>query len=142
MVRIGNLMYGLYPSKIYFEKTKGAPIKGIERPWKFYSKIISIKTANKGESLGYSSEYVAVKKMKIATIATGYGDGLTMEPTDKSIKLSSGFSHWGIIKVTKTISGGIKKSETGLSSKAFFIIAVHQGATIPPPVQCFNVGKE
>jgi alanine racemase len=97
MVRIGNLIYGLYPSKIYLEKTKGAPIKGIERPWKFYSKIISIKTANKGESLGYSSEYVAVKKMKIATIATGYGDGLTMEPTDKSIKLSSGFSYWGII---------------------------------------------
>ncbi len=101
MVRIGNLIYGLYPSKIYFEKTKGAPIKGIERPWKFYSKIISIKTANKGESLGYSSEYVAVKKMKIATIATGYSDGLTMEPTDKSIKLSSGFSHWGIIKERK-----------------------------------------
>ncbi|MCK4936738.1 MAG: alanine racemase [Elusimicrobiales bacterium] len=98
MVRIGNLIYGLYPSKIYLEKTKGAPIKGIERPWKFYSKIISIKTASKGESLGYSSEFVAVKKMKIATIATGYGDGLTMEPTDKSIKLSSGFSHWGIIK--------------------------------------------
>ena len=38
------------------------------------------------------------KKMRIATIATGYSDGLTMEPTDKSIKLSSGFSYWGIIK--------------------------------------------
>ncbi|MCG2725978.1 MAG: alanine racemase [Elusimicrobia bacterium] len=98
MVRIGNLIYGLYPSKIYFEKTKGAPIKGIKRPWKFYSKIISIKTACKGESLGYSSEYIAVKKMKIATIAAGYGDGLTMEPAYKSIKLSAGSSYWGIIK--------------------------------------------
>jgi len=101
MVRVGNLMYGLYPSKIYFEKTKGAPIKGIKRPWKFYSKIISIKTASKGESLGYSSEYIAVKRMKIATIATGYSDGLTMEPTDKSIKLSSGFSYWAIINGRK-----------------------------------------
>ena len=101
MVRIGNLIYGLYPSKIYFEKTKGAPIKGIRRPWKFYSKIISVKTACKGESLGYSSEYVAVKKMKIVTIAVGYGNGLTMEPTDKTIKLSSGFSNWGIIKGRK-----------------------------------------
>ena len=101
MVRIGNLIYGLYPSKIYLKKTKGAPIKGIERPWEFYSKIISIKTVSKGESLGYSSEYVAAKKTKIATIATGYSDGLTMEPTEKFIKISSGFSYWGIINGRK-----------------------------------------
>lgn len=97
MVRIGNLIYGIYPSKIYMQKTKGPPIKGIERPWKFYAKIISVKDVAKGESIGYANEYVACKKMKIASIPVGYSDGLTMEPTEKFIKLSHGYNYWGMI---------------------------------------------
>jgi alanine racemase len=97
MVRIGNLIYGIYPSKIYMQKTKGPPIKGIKRPWKFYAKIISIKNVAKGESIGYANEYVACRKMKIASIPVGYSDGLTMEPTEKFIKLSTGYNYWGMI---------------------------------------------
>lgn len=97
MVRIGNLLYGLYPAGIYFKKTKGPPIKGLERPWKFYARIISIKSVRKGESLGYASEYVACRPLKIATIPAGYCDGLTLEPAEKSIKLSAGQAYWGII---------------------------------------------
>lgn len=97
MVRIGNLLYGIYPAGIYFKKKKGPPIKGLERPWKFYARIISIKSVRKGESLGYASEYVACRPMTIATIPAGYSDGLTLEPGEKAIKLSAGQSYWGII---------------------------------------------
>jgi alanine racemase len=97
MARIGNLLYGLYPSRVYLKKTKGPPIKGLERPWKFYARVISIKTVGKGESLGYASEYVSCKSMTIATIPAGYADGLTLEPSEKSIKISAGQAYWGII---------------------------------------------
>ncbi len=97
MVRIGNLLYGLYPSKVYLQKTKGPPIKGLRRPWKFYARVISIKTVRKGESLGYASEYVACKPMTIATVPAGYADGLTLEPSGKSITISAGQNYWGVI---------------------------------------------
>ena len=101
MVRIGNLLYGLYPSKFYLKKTKGQPIKGLERPWKFYARVISIKKVKKGESLGYASDYVSCKPMTIATIPAGYADGLTLEPAEKSIKISAGQSYWGVINGRK-----------------------------------------
>jgi len=97
MARIGNLLYGLYPSKIYLKKTQGPPIKGLERPWKFYARVISIKTVKKGESLGYASDYVSCKPMTIATVPAGYADGLTLEPSEKSIKISGGQAYWGVI---------------------------------------------
>jgi len=97
MVRIGNLIYGLYPSKFYLKKTKGPPIKGLERPWKFYARIISVKKARKGESVGYANDYVACRNMTIATIPAGYSDGLTLEPAENSIKLSAGQAYWGMI---------------------------------------------
>lgn len=96
-VRIGNLLYGLYPSKIYLKKTKGPPIPGLNQPWKFYARIISVKKVKKGESLGYASDFVACKAMTIATVPAGYADGLTLEPTEKSIKLSAGQNYWGIL---------------------------------------------
>jgi alanine racemase len=101
MARVGNLLYGLYPSKVYLEKTKGPPIQGLKRPWKFYARIISVKKAGKGESLGYASDYVSCKPMTIATIPAGYADGLTLEPSEKSIKLSAGQAYWGVINGRK-----------------------------------------
>lgn len=97
MARIGNLLYGLYPSKVYLKKIKGPPIKGLKLPWKFYARVISIKTVKKGESLGYASEHVSCKPMTIATIPAGYADGLTLEPAEKSIRISAGQAYWGVI---------------------------------------------
>jgi alanine racemase len=97
MARIGNLLYGLYPSKVYLEKKNGPPIKGLKRPWKMYARIISVKKIRKGESLGYASDYVACRAMTIATIPAGYADGLTLEPSERTIKLSAGQAYWGVI---------------------------------------------
>jgi len=101
MVRIGNLIYGIYPADIYKKKTKGPPLKGIKRPWKFCTKIVSIKEVKEGESFGYASEIVAIKNMKIASIPVGYSDGLTLEPQDNSYKITEGSKYWGIINGKK-----------------------------------------
>ena len=35
--------------------------------------------------------------MTIATVPAGYADGLTLEPSEKTIKLSGGQAYWGMI---------------------------------------------
>lgn len=96
-VRIGNLMYGIYPTDIYQKRRQGPPLPGLRRPWQMYAKIISIKEIRKGQKLGYNSEFTAPRDMRIATIPAGYGDGLTMEPMEYKIRISSGFRYWGMI---------------------------------------------
>ncbi len=98
MVRIGNLLYGIYPSKYYLNKKGGPPVPGLERPWKFFARIISIKKVRRGESLGYSSEYVAPRDMRVATIPAGYSDGLSMEPRGGGIRVDAGFAYWGVLR--------------------------------------------
>ncbi|MEW5906464.1 MAG: alanine racemase [Elusimicrobiota bacterium] len=101
MVRIGNLLYGIYPSKYYLKKKGGPPVPGLERPWKFFARIISIKKVRRGESLGYSSEYVAPRDMRVATIPAGYSDGLSMEPRGGGIRVDAGFAYWGVLRGRK-----------------------------------------
>ncbi|HOI41587.1 MAG TPA: alanine racemase [Elusimicrobiales bacterium] len=98
MVRIGNLLYGIYPSNYYLRKKGGPPVTGLERPWKFFARIISVKKVRRGESLGYSSEYVATRDMKVATIPAGYSDGLSMEPAAAGIRIDPGASYWGVLR--------------------------------------------
>lgn len=97
MVRVGNLLYGIYPTDIYRKKRQGPPLPGLGRPWQFYARVISVRKVRKGESLGYSSEFTAPRDMRLATIPAGYSDGLTMEPTESKIKISAGFNYWGVI---------------------------------------------
>jgi len=106
MVRIGNLMYGIYPTDIYKKKKQGPPLPGLGMPWQFYAKIISIKNVKKGESLGYAAEFTAPRAMRLATIPAGYSDGLTMEPTENRIRITSGFRYWGIINGKKAFFTG------------------------------------
>ena len=106
MVRIGNLMYGIYPTDVYKKKKQGPPLPGLGRPWQFYARIISVRNVKKGESLGYSSEFTAPRAMRLATIPAGYSDGLTMEPTENKIRITSGFRYWGIINGKKAFFTG------------------------------------
>jgi len=98
MVRIGNLLYGIYPSNYYLKKKGGPPVTGLERPWKFFARIIAVRRVRRGESLGYSSEYVATRDMKVATIPAGYSDGLSMEPAGAGIRIDPGASYWGVLR--------------------------------------------
>lgn len=97
LVRVGNLLYGIYPTDIYRKKRQGPPLPGLVRPWQFYARIISVREVKKGESLGYASEFTAPHDMRLATIPAGYSDGLTMEPTENKIKITAGFRYWGVI---------------------------------------------
>jgi len=70
--------------------------------------------------------------MTVATIPAGYSDGLTMEPTERSIKITAGFVYWGIIDGKKAFfagKSGIAHSlldVTGISGvKAGTLVSLH-----------------
>lgn len=69
MVRIGISMYGIASDKAMRSKLHNVST--------LKSSISQIKTINQGESVGYNRNYVAERKMKIATIPLGYADGLS-----------------------------------------------------------------
>jgi alanine racemase len=40
--------------------------------------------------------------MRVATLAAGYSDGVTMEPAERLIGFSTGFQYWGMLRGVKT----------------------------------------
>ncbi len=93
-VRVGNLIYGINPAA-----SKSAPLKN---PWRFQARIIALHEVAKGRSIGYASEYLAPRRMRVATLPVGYSDGLTMEPAERLISLGAGFQYWGTLRGIKT----------------------------------------
>lgn len=88
MAVIGNLLYGINRSK-----TRPAPVK---MPWKLFARVIALREVRKGASIGYASEYLAPRRMRVATLPVGYADGLTMEPAERLIGLGAGSKYWGM----------------------------------------------
>ncbi|MDO8756959.1 MAG: alanine racemase [Elusimicrobiota bacterium] len=84
---VGNLLYGINRSK-----TKPSALK---MPWRFFARVISMREAAKGASIGYASEYLVPRRMTVATLPVGYADGLTMQPAERLIGLGASQSFWG-----------------------------------------------
>ena len=85
---VGNLLYGINRSK-----TKPSALK---MPWRFFARVLSVREAAKGASIGYASEYMVPRKMLVATLPVGYADGLTMQPAERLIGLGANQSFWGM----------------------------------------------
>lgn len=79
MIRAGIIMYG-YES---FEKSKEKI--NVEPICKLKTKIIFIKEVEKNSSISYSRKFITKKKMKIATIAIGYADGLNRQLSNRGV---------------------------------------------------------
>jgi len=72
-VRIGTLLSGQYPAGKFTQKL------ALKDPYHFKSRIISLKSVDKGACLGYKRTYRLRKKAQIAVIPVGYSDGLGLE---------------------------------------------------------------
>lgn len=70
MVRSGIIIYGLYPSDEVNKDTLHL-MPALE--WK--SRVSMVKEVEAGSGISYGHTFIADKKMKIATISVGYGDG-------------------------------------------------------------------
>ena len=84
-VRAGNSIYGLYPSD---EVNKFAvsitPVMSLK------SHVAFIKEVEPGTPISYGGTFVADKKMRIATIPAGYGDGYPRSLSNKGWVLIRG----------------------------------------------------
>jgi len=76
MVRCGIAIYG--------------GISGFKQILTWKSKIVFIKILSKGESVSYSRTYRTTKKIKVATVACGYGDGYLRALSNKADVLIKG----------------------------------------------------
>jgi alanine racemase len=70
MARAGIIVYGLYPSdEVCKERLELEPALELK------SHIVYLKKVEAGRGISYGSTFITDKKMKIATIPVGYGDG-------------------------------------------------------------------
>ena len=76
-VRPGIILYGLLPNNDF----KNFDFKPIMQ---FKSRIIHIKEINKDTSISYSRTFISKNKMKVATVACGYGDGYPRSASNKT----------------------------------------------------------
>jgi len=80
ITRPGIGLYGGYPFKT------AEPVVSLELP------VIQIKELKKSEGVGYNHTFIARKSMRIATVVSGYADGLSRKLSNK------GFLYSGNIK--------------------------------------------
>jgi alanine racemase len=83
-VRVGHLLYGLYPSLETSESIEVKPAMSLK------SKVIFIKEVEKGTPISYGQTYIAEKKTRIATIPLGYADGYSRLLSNKGEVLIRG----------------------------------------------------
>jgi alanine racemase len=69
MVRVGILMYGIFPSSVCRR------IPGIEPVMSVKARIAAIQRLEPGEVVGYGMRYTATSPRRVAVLPIGYGDG-------------------------------------------------------------------
>ena len=80
-VRIGSLMYGTHNKLVENPKLKLdlKPVLTVK------ARITSVKTIEKGETVGYGRIFRAEKKLKIATASIGFADGYPRNLSGKNV---------------------------------------------------------
>lgn len=86
LVRVGLLLYGLWPSDdVRREGTLGRHHVTIAPILSLKSVIAQVQYIKPGESVGYGGSFVANKPMRIATVAAGYADGIDRRRTGQAV---------------------------------------------------------
>lgn len=85
MVRAGITLYGLWPSD-EVDKTKIS----LKPVMSLHSRVAYVKELEPGRSISYGGTFTVDKKMKIATVPVGYGDGYARGLSNKGWVLIKG----------------------------------------------------
>lgn len=83
-VRPGIALYGVYPNPAMKNQVKLTPVMQVK------TRLLHVKTLEKGESVSYGRTYKAKKKIKVATLGIGYADGLLRSLSNKGSCLIRG----------------------------------------------------
>ncbi len=80
MVRIGNLIYGQYPSAAVEKKLD------LKTTWQLKSTVMFVREYQGSQVVGYGAEARTKKGMVLATLPIGFSDGFTLLPESIAIK--------------------------------------------------------
>ncbi len=80
MVRIGNLIYGQYPSAAVEKKLD------LKTTWQLKSTVMFVREYQSSQVVGYGAEARTKKGMVLATLPIGFSDGFTLLPESIAIK--------------------------------------------------------
>lgn len=83
-VRPGIALYGVYPNPAMKNRVKLTPVLQLK------TRVLHVKTLEKGESVSYGRTYKAKKRIKVATLGMGYADGLLRSLSNKGSCLIKG----------------------------------------------------
>jgi alanine racemase len=83
-VRPGIALYGVYPNPSLKNRVKLIPVMQVK------TKVLQVKEMEKGESVSYGRTYHATRKIKVATLAMGYADGVPRRLSNKGVFLIRG----------------------------------------------------
>jgi alanine racemase len=72
MIRPGLYIYGVSPLKPGVSEPMVSPVPAMS----FRSRVVYVKDVDEGQPIGYSRTFLAPCKMRIATVAAGYRDGV------------------------------------------------------------------
>jgi alanine racemase len=78
-VRIGTLLSGQHPVGKFPTHLQ------LQDPYKYKTRIISLRTLEKGSSLGYYRTYKLKRAAQIAVIPVGFNDGLAVEVSNQPV---------------------------------------------------------
>lgn len=81
MARGGISLYGLPPSDEISNE-------GLKPVAKLISTVVHVHDISEGDEISYGGDFKADKKMKIATVACGYGDGLSRRATGMYVEIN------------------------------------------------------
>ena len=87
MVRPGLLMYGVSPDPDNEQISKLLDEYNFKPVASLRCKVMTVKTIEKGEKVGYNGKYPAEEKTKIATISIGYADGLSFASSKNKFRV-------------------------------------------------------
>lgn len=82
IVRVGLLAYGVCPLQRYQSELT------LAMNWK--CRIIAVRDLPRGATLSYGATYTAPRRMRVATLSVGYGDGLFRSLSNRGYVLISG----------------------------------------------------
>ena len=84
MIRPGIFLYGSLPSPSF-------PRPDYQRiPYRYYCRVIEVRSLKKGDKVSYGGTFTANRKMKIAVLGCGYGDGIPRLLSNKGYFLFNG----------------------------------------------------
>ena len=78
-VRPGTLLYGQFPSQMAAEAALTQHLT-LRDGFCVKARIVALKNIKRGQTVGYGPEWKATRPSRIATLAIGYYDGLSLEP--------------------------------------------------------------